>query len=194
MDKIIKMIDQEIINSIDVKTKILNDPISLSHINSLCKRAHKTLIKGGQILLAGNGGSASDAQHIATEFVSKFEINRRALSARSLSTDTSTITAISNDYGYENLFSRQLEGIAKKNDFFIGITTSGNSKNILKALKFCNSNGIYSACLTSSLCTKKFGKKNIIIKVPSKITARIQECHILIGHIMCKYIEKIIFN
>ena len=101
MDKIIKMIDQEIINSIDVKTKILNDPISLSHINSLCKRAHKTLIKGGQILLAGNGGSASDAQHIATEFVSKFEINRRALSARSLSTDTSTITAISNDYGYE---------------------------------------------------------------------------------------------
>ena len=154
----------------------------------------KTLKKGNKIILFGNGGSASDAQHIAAELVVKYKKKRKSIPAISLSTDTSTLTAIGNDFSFNDIFSRQLESIGKPGDIAIGITTSGKSKNVINALKLAKKKKITSVILTK----KKYPKKkeiekisDFILGVPAEETARIQELHILVGHLMCAVIDEV---
>ena len=154
----------------------------------------KTLKKGNKIILFGNGGSASDAQHIAAELVVKYKKKRKSIPAISLSTDTSALTAIGNDFSFNDIFSRQLESIGKPGDIAIGITTSGKSKNVINALKLAKKKKITSVILTK----KKYPNKkqiekvsNLILGVPADETARIQELHILVGHLMCAVIDEV---
>ncbi|MDF2431398.1 MAG: D-sedoheptulose 7-phosphate isomerase [Mucilaginibacter sp.] len=144
---------------------------------------------GNKVLLAGNGGSAADAQHIAAELSGRFVKERKALPGIALTVDTSALTAIANDYGYDHVFSRQVEGLAQPGDLFIGISTSGNSQGILNAFETAKKIG----CKTLGLSGRDGGKMNglcdLNIIVPSQVTARIQEMHILIGHILCKAVD-----
>jgi len=154
----------------------------------------KTLKKGNKIILFGNGGSASDAQHIAAELVVKYKKKRRSIPAISLSTDTSTLTAIGNDFSFNEIFSRQIESIGKPGDIAIGITTSGKSKNVINALKLAKKKKITSVILTKEKYPKKKQIEkisNFILGVPAEETARIQELHILVGHLMCTAIDEI---
>lgn len=148
-----------------------------------------TIQKGNKVLLFGNGGSAGDAQHIAAEFTGRFVKERRGLPAIALTTDTSALTAIGNDYGFDRVFERQVEALAKEGDLLIGISTSGNSPNVLKALSL----GKELNCFTLGLSGRDGGKMNqycdINIVVPSNTTARIQEMHILIGHLLCSVVD-----
>jgi D-sedoheptulose 7-phosphate isomerase len=158
-------------------------------IEQACEMMVSALKNGNKVLLAGNGGSAADAQHIAAELSGRFVKERRALPGIALTTDTSALTSIANDYGYQHVFSRQVEGLANEGDLFIGISTSGNSENILNALEAAKKLG----CKTLGLSGKNGGKMiencDLNIIVPSDVTARIQEMHILIGHILCKAID-----
>ena len=155
----------------------------------------KLLANKGQVFLCGNGGSAADAQHIATEFVSRFYKERRALNAEALTVNTSTLTAISNDYSYEKVFVRQLEAKAKQGDILIGISTSGKSKNVIEALRYANKEGIITVMLMGEYESRELDDiSDYIIKIPSKITPRIQEAHIFIGHLIAEYVEHKIFK
>ena len=164
-----------------------------NQLDKLIKTASEILIdcfnKGNKVILFGNGGSAGDAQHISAEFVGRFVKERRPLPAIALSTDSSAITAIGNDYGFENVFERQVMALACKGDVLIGISTSGNSANVIKAINIGNS----LQCKTIGLTGKDGGRmKNICdinIIVPNNVTARIQEMHILIGHIFCDLVD-----
>ena len=158
-------------------------------IEASCELITSVIKNGNKVLLAGNGGSAADAQHIAAELSGRFVKERKALPGIALTVDTSALTAIANDYGYEHVFSRQVEAFAKPGDLFIGISTSGNSKGILNAFETATKFG----CKTLGLSGRDGGKMNELcelnIVVPSDITARIQEMHILIGHILCKAVD-----
>jgi D-sedoheptulose 7-phosphate isomerase len=187
-------IRKQIGESFDTKKLLYENETNIQVIEKICVKAIEIYQKGGKILLAGNGGSAADAQHIAGELVSRFYFDRPGLPALALTTDTSILTAIGNDYGYENLFSRQIEAYGEKGDLFIGISTSGNSKNIIRALDACRKKRIITVGLTgksgggiASLC-------DYCIQVPSTETPRIQETHILIGHIICAVIEDTLFG
>lgn len=146
--------------------------------------------EGHKLLFFGNGGSASDAQHIATEFVVRFKKDRRAISAISLTTDTSALTAIGNDFGFENLFSRQVEALCIKGDVAIAISTSGNSENVIRGLKAAKLIGATTVALGGGDGGRMKDIVDHVIIVPSRVTARIQEMHIIIGHILCGAIEK----
>ena len=149
----------------------------------------------GQVFLCGNGGSAADAQHIATEFVSRFYKERRALNAEALTTNTSTLTAVSNDYNYEKIFVRQLEAKAKEGDLLIGISTSGKSKNVVEALRFAKNQKVTTVMLMGNYEEEHlYDIADYIIKVPSKVTPRIQEAHIFIGHVIAEYVEHEMFK
>jgi D-sedoheptulose 7-phosphate isomerase len=185
---------EHIKESISVKQKILEDPRLVKQIHevaSLCVEAYSA---GNKVILAGNGGSAADAQHIAAEFVSRFRFDRPGLPSISLSTDTSMLTAIGNDYGYDKIFSRQLQANGKAGDIFIGITTSGNSDNILRAAEECASQGITSIGFLGATGGRVKDKMDISLCVPSHETALIQESHIMLGHIICGYVEDTIFG
>ena len=185
---------KEYINlSIDVKKKLLEDAEIISNIEELAVKCLGSLKDGGKIILAGNGGSFGDAQHISAEFTSRFLFDREPLASIALATNNSAVTAIGNDYGYEFIFSRELKAIGNKKDIFIPITTSGNSKNIMEAIKVANSIGIHTVCLTGNNGGKIKDLCNTMI-VPSKATERIQECHILIGHIICAIVESNYFK
>lgn len=175
-----------------VKALLENDKI-IKQIESIVDKAVYAYKNGNKILIAGNGGSAADAQHIAGELVSRFYFDREGLPAIALTTDTSILTAIGNDYGYENLFSRQVQANGVKGDIFIGITTSGNSPNILKAFEMSAKKGIYTVCLTGVEGGKSKDFCDECICIPSSVTPRIQEMHILIGHIVCAMVEERIF-
>lgn len=192
--KMDKYIVNHIQNSIDVKKAILNDSSLLKLIQEVAIKAVEVYRAGKKILLAGNGGSAADAQHIAGEFVSRFYFDRPGLPAIALTTDTSIMTAIGNDYGYENLFARQIQANGVEGDMFIGISTSGNSPNIIKALEECRKYGIITVGLTGETGGKMTDLCDYCIKVPSKETPRIQESHILIGHIICSVVEEAFFG
>jgi D-sedoheptulose 7-phosphate isomerase len=158
-------------------------------IETACKVMVAALKDGKKVLIAGNGGSAADAQHIAAELSGRFVKERKALPGIALTVDTSALTAIANDYGYHHVFSRQVEALAQPGDLFIGISTSGNSQGILNAFETAAKIG----CKTLGLSGRDGGKMNSLcdlnIVVPSDVTARIQEMHILIGHIMCKAVD-----
>lgn len=187
-------IKNEIQKSVSVKNKILENIDLLDSIKKASKICIECLKNDKKIILAGNGGSAADAQHIAGELVSKFYFDRPGLNAIALTTDTSILTAIGNDYGYEKLFERQIQANATKNDVFIAISTSGNSKNIILALEECKRKAIKTIGLTGEKESKIDKLCDIVIKVPSISTPNIQEAHIMIGHIICAIIEEEIFG
>ena len=180
-------------NSIKQTAKyMLNISEDIRILNALEKSVNicvSSLNSGKKILLAGNGGSAADAQHIAAELVSKFNLNRPGLCAIALTTDTSIITSIGNDYGFDFLFSRQLEAIAGPGDVFIAYSTSGRSLNILRALNFANENKIFTIGLTGNGNSPMKDLCKILIKIPSDRTPLIQECHLVLGHLLCEHIE-----
>ncbi|ECO5713191.1 TPA: D-sedoheptulose 7-phosphate isomerase [Campylobacter jejuni] len=181
-------------DSILVKEQILKDENLITLIKNASLEVIKAYKDGNKTLLAGNGGSAADAQHIAGEFVSRFYFDRPGIASIALTTDTSILTAIGNDYGYENLFARQVQAQGVKGDVFIGISTSGNSKNILKALELCKQKEIISIGLSGSSGGAMNEFCDYCIKVPSTCTPRIQEAHILIGHIICAIVEEELFG
>ncbi len=158
-------------------------------IQKACEMAVECIKKGGKVLLCGNGGSAADAQHIATEFTGRYKTERKGLPAIALTTDTSALTAIGNDYGFNRVFSRQVEALANGGDLLIGISTSGNSDNILEALNVAKEIGCKTLGLSGKGGGKMNGKCDLNIVVPSDNTPRIQEIHILIGHIICQSID-----
>ena len=165
----------------------------LDHLDSVVSKASDIIVKsfddGGKLLIAGNGGSASDSQHIASEFTGRLIKDRRPLPALSLVTDTSALTCIPNDYSFDDVFSRQISALGNNNDVFMGITTSGNSGNIINAFKCCQDMGITTIALLGKDggLAKDFADVSIII--PSNTTARIQEAHILVGHAICANVE-----
>ena len=194
MENMKNFVTNQIKKSIEVKQQILeNEDISetILKVGEVLVEVYKN---GNKLLIAGNGGSAADAQHIAGELVSKFYFDRPALPAIALTTDTSIITAIGNDYGYEKLFSRQIEANGVKGDAFLGISTSGNSKNIIEGLKKAKEKGLITIGLTGESGGKMKNLCDYCICVPSNETPRIQESHILIGHILCSIIEEAIFG
>ena len=155
---------------------------------------HQRLAQGGKLLLMGNGGSAGDAQHIAAELIGRFKKERRAIPAIALTVDTSTLTALGNDYGFDTVFSRQIEALARKGDVVVGISTSGNSENVVRALKLANEIGADTIGLLGNEGGRAKEHTRIAIIVPSNDTARIQETHITIGHIICEIIEQDLVN
>ena len=182
-----KLVTEELLDHQNITQKVVAS--LTTDIEAACEMIITTLKKGNKVLLAGNGGSAADAQHIAAELSGRFVKERKALPGIALTTDTSAITSIANDYGYEYVFSRQLEALAQPGDLFIGISTSGNSEGVLNAFKSAKKLN----CKTLGLSGRNGGKMNglcdLNIIVPSEITARIQEMHILIGHILCKAVD-----
>lgn len=189
-----KSIKEEISQSIATKQAILDSPELIAQIEKAAQIMTDAYRNGHSALLAGNGGSAADAQHLAGELVNKFYFDRPGIPAHSLSTDTSVMTAIGNDIGYKYLFSRQIEAQGSKGDVFIGISTSGNSENIIEALKACRKKGITSIGLTGKKSCQMDQLADLCIKVPSDCTPRIQESHILIGHIICAIVEENLFG
>lgn len=183
---------KELEESANIK-KIIAQNLSDTIVNAakMIIDAYKT---GGKVLLIGNGGSAADAQHIAAELVGRFKLERKGLPAIALTTDTSILTALANDYGYDTVFSRQLETLANDKDILIAITTSGTSPNILKAVEIARSKNITVIGLTGGDGGKLQDVADITIAVPSDSTPRIQESHITIGHIICNLVEKELFN
>ena len=174
--------------------RVMSEDASLhAAIGAVAAACIAALRQGNKILLAGNGGSASDAQHLAGELISRFHYDRPGLPAFSLSTDTSVLTAIGNDYGYENLFARQIEAIGNAGDVFIGISTSGRSPNIVKALQVARAKGVLTVGLTGHGGGQMPALCDHCLRVPSDSTPRIQEGHIAIGHTICMLIEQQIF-
>ena len=185
---------QQISESITVKEAMLADAELIAQVETIGDLIVDSYRNGGKVLLAGNGGSAADAQHIAAELVSRFTFDRPALPAMALTTDTSILTAISNDYGYESLFSRQLEANAKPGDVFIAISTSGNSPNIVRALTTASELGIATIGLTGATGGQMADLCRVCINIPSTDVPRIQEGHITIGHILCATTEHLLFG
>lgn len=186
-------IKKQIENSITVKQTLLLDislQKQLEYLATICLHSLKT---GGKIIFAGNGGSFADAQHLSAEFTSRFLFERAPLPSLALGTNNSAISAIGNDYGYDDVFARELQGIARTEDVFVPITTSGNSKNILNAVKMANKLSIQTVAFTGRSGGLLKGHCNCIC-IPSDETARIQECHILMGHILCGLVEAIYFR
>ncbi|WP_096025794.1 D-sedoheptulose-7-phosphate isomerase [Campylobacter lanienae] len=181
-------------DSIQVKNQILQDKALIELIQKVALITTNAYKNGFKTMLAGNGGSAADAQHIAGEFVSRFYFDRPGIPSIALTTDTSILTAIGNDYGYDRLFARQVQAQGVKGDIFIGISTSGNSINIIEALKVCKEKEIISIGLTGQSGGKMADLCDYCIKVPSNCTPRIQESHIVIGHIICAIVEEEIFG
>jgi D-sedoheptulose 7-phosphate isomerase len=164
-------------------------------INTMAMCMATCFQQGNKILICGNGGSAADAQHVAGEFVNRFHMNRRALPAIALSTDTSILTAIGNDSGFENIFSRQVEALARPGDILVGISTSGSSPDVLKAMDAAHASGILTMGFTVEMGRETMAPKcDYCLVVSSADTPRIQECHIFIWHVICGVVEQTLFS
>jgi D-sedoheptulose 7-phosphate isomerase len=187
------IIKKSIEDSIAVKTAILQEETLISKIDLVAMECVKCYENGGKILLCGNGGSAGDAQHIAAELSGRFMIDRPPLYAEALHVNSSFVTAVSNDYGYEHVFSRMVEAAGRSGDVLIAISTSGNSPIILRAIEKARSQGMVVIGMTGQTGGQMAGMCEILLNVPSKETPRIQESHILIGHILCDLIEQSLF-
>lgn len=191
-EKVNNIIKTSFEESIKLKSEILNSNL-LNQIGEVGLSLIDCLQNGGKIFFAGNGGSFADSQHLAAEFTSRFLFDRGALPAIALGTNSSNMSAISNDYDYKNIFSRELSALASNKDIFIPITTSGNSKNLIEAVITANDKGLKSVALTGAT-GGALVKLCECIKVPSTNVPRIQECHILIGHLLCQIAEEEIFK
>lgn len=180
--------------SIAVKQLLLNDSAMVSDMARVSEILVDAFRKGNKPLLFGNGGSAADAQHIAAEFVGRFAFDRPPLPALALSVNTSAVTAIGNDYGFDLLFARQVEALGRPGDVAIGISTSGNSPNVLQGISVAKKLGLHTVALTGASGGKLKGAADFCLCAPSNETPRIQECHILIGHIISELVEGTIFH
>ena len=190
----INQIDTIIRESILVKTEILESSKIKNTINKSVDIIIEALKRGNKLYFCGNGGSAADAQHLAAEFTGRFYLDRQALPAEALHCNTSYMTAVANDYSYEDVYSRMIEGVSKPGDILIGLSTSGNSKNIIKALKVAKLNKLHTISLTGLNGGLMKNHSDYLLDIPSENTPRIQECHILIGHIICQMVEKQFFK
>ncbi len=176
------------LESIQVKEELMRT--SIGKIIEITDLITDCLKKNGKVILFGNGGSASDSQHIAAEFVGRFKKDRNALSAIALTTNTSILTSLANDYGYEVVFAKQIEALGRKNDVVIGISTSGKAKNVVLGIKQAKKMGLKAIALTGADGGELAKLTDISLVVPSSVTARIQEAHITIGHIVCELVEQ----
>jgi D-sedoheptulose 7-phosphate isomerase len=189
----IHFIEKELTKLATLIADIQADKALLNQVVECAEIIVDVLRNGGKVLIAGNGGSAADAQHIAGEFVSRFHYDRPGLAAIALTTDTSILTAIGNDYGYERLFSRQVQALGREGDVFIGISTSGNSANIIAAFAEAKKSNLKTIGLTGMVGGKMLGMCDITLRMPSIETPKIQEGHIAIGHIICGLVEAAMF-
>jgi D-sedoheptulose 7-phosphate isomerase len=172
-----------------IMTAMLDDAALLTHLEEATRACIKAIRSGGKILLAGNGGSAAEAQHIAAEFVSRFAFDRPGMSAVALTTDTSILTAIGNDYGYDRVFSRQIQALGRPGDVFIGYSTSGKSPNILRAFETARESDLICVGFTGSRGSPLRTLCHHLLEVPSADTPKIQEGHMVLGHILCGLTE-----
>lgn len=184
-------IAMQITESMEVKERVKEE--LLPFIEEACSAVYDALKQGKKVILAGNGGSASQASHIAAEFTGRYKLERKSLPGIALTTDISAVTAISNDYGYDEVFKRQLEGLGSKGDVFIAISTSGNSENLIKAMKTARKMRIKVIGLLGKNGGKMKSESDISLIVPSEDTPRIQESHIMILHILCDVVERRLF-
>lgn len=179
--------------SIETKQQFLNDKGNIELIKKAAELCIAAFSNNGKVLLCGNGGSASDAQHIAAELSGRFNYDREPLYAEALHVNSSYVTAVANDYSYDKIFSRMITAAGKEGDVLIGLSTSGNSQNVVNAILEAKKHGMITIALTGLAIGKVDSLADIVIKVPSTNTARIQETHILIGHTICEVIENTIF-
>lgn len=177
-----------------MKYKLLHDEKLIEQISKIAQKCTNSYREGGKTLLAGNGGSAADAQHIAGEFVSRFNFDRPGIPSIALSSNTSILTAIGNDYSFDLIFAKQIEALGIQGDIFFGISTSGNSKNILEALNAAKRKKIITVGFTGQSGGQMEDLCDFCIKVPSNETPRIQESHIMIGHVICSIVENNLFG
>ncbi|MCU9954488.1 D-sedoheptulose 7-phosphate isomerase [Burkholderia diffusa] len=189
-------VESEIRRTLSVLTALVSDREQLARIEQVAERVTAALRTGNKILLAGNGGSAADAQHIAGEFVSRFNFDRPGLAAFALTVDSSVMTAIGNDYGYEKLFERQIQATGRPGDIFWAYSTSGRSPNILRALDVAKAAGMFSVGFTGNGpgAAEMRQRADISIEIPSASTPKIQEGHLVCGHIICGIVEERIFG
>lgn len=187
-------IQKAIQNSISVKQQILQDAELLDRVALTVSQMAKTLKNGGKIHFCGNGGSAADAQHLAAELSGRFYFDREPLNAEALHCNTSYLTAVANDYGYDEVYARLLKGTAHNGDLLVALSTSGNSANILKTCKLASEMGVFVIGMTGASGGDLKKYSNILLNVPSSDTPRIQEAHIVLGHILCEHVEKEIFG
>lgn len=189
-DKIKRIVSE----SIAVKTSVLQDEALLKRTEDVASAMVAALKNGNHIYFCGNGGSAADAQHLAAEFSGRFYKDREALPAEALHCNTSYLTAVANDYSYDVIYARLIQGIGKKGDFLVGLSTSGNSTNITKAFEVARAKGIVTVGFTGDTGGKMKELSDFLINVPSKNTPRIQESHIMLGHIVCELVEEQYFG
>ena len=190
MDKIKQIIH----SSIETKQLILKDALLLYTIEKLADDITQAFSNGKRVYFCGNGGSAADAQHLAADFSGRFYTDRRALPAEALHCNTSYLTAVANDYGYDAVFARMIEGIGQKGDVLIGLSTSGNSVNIIKAFEAAREKKMITVAFTGKMGGKMRSAGTYLINIPSTDTPRIQESHITIGHIICQLVEERLFE
>lgn len=176
--------------SINVKKLILSNKALVQKIEDGVNLLFQTFKQGNKVWFCGNGGSAADAQHLAAEFSGRFYKDRKALPSEALHCNTSYLTAVANDYSYDVIYSRMIEGIASRGDVLVGLSTSGNSSNIVKAFEVCKTIGVHTVAFTGETGGRMKDLSDLLINVPSTITPRIQECHITIGHIICELVEE----
>ena len=189
-DKIIKLLN----DSIETKSKLISDDVFMENLERAINYCLKTITEGNTIFFCGNGGSAADAQHIAAELTGKFKNDREPLSGIVLGSNFSSLTAIGNDYSFDSVFSRELSGLGKKGDLLIAYTTSGKSKNVIKALETAKNLNINSILMVGQNGNESANIADVVISIPSKITARIQESHITVSHIIFEIFEEKFLN
>ncbi len=189
---LLELMRERIAVNIDLHRKMLGDECLQQTLLDIAMEVVQSLRKEGKVLLFGNGGSAADAQHLAAEFTGRYLRERHALPALALNANTSAITAIGNDYGFEWVFARQVEALGRRGDVCVGITTSGNSPNVLRGLQVAKSKSMITVAMTGSCGGMAFQIADYAIRVPSSETPRIQECHILAGHMICEIVEQVL--
>ncbi len=187
-------IQSRIQSSADLKLKMMADSALMEAIVASAEALKKAISTGNRILLCGNGGSAADAQHIAAELSGRFLRERKAIDAEALHVNSSALTAVANDYGFDAVFSRMVEAKGRPDDVLIALSTSGNSPNILRALEAARGKNMLRIGFSGASGGKMTGLCDLLLRVPSNEVARIQECHLLIGHILCEWLEKDFFS
>jgi D-sedoheptulose 7-phosphate isomerase len=188
------LVRDRIRRSMELKQTLLLDAGFQDAVAKAAMRIVESLRAGGTIFFFGNGGSAADAQHLAAEFTGRYLKERRGLPAIALGVNSSTVTAVGNDYGFDFIFARQMEALGKAGDVAVGITTSGNSRNVVRALEIAKSKSIFTIALTGASGGAVKNVAECAIHIPSQETPRIQECHILTGHIICELVEHMLFE
>ena len=188
------LIKRNISDSIRIKQKLLQNDDIMVDIIKVADLIVEAFNKGNKLLFCGNGGSAADAQHLAAEFSGKYYLNRPPLHAEALHTDTSFMTAVSNDFSFDEVYARLIKGIGKQGDILIGMSTSGNSKNVIKALKEAKKKNIITIGFTGKANGNMKSYCDYLINIPSDDTPRIQECHLMLGHAICELVENELFS